>query len=121
MSVAIGAVLLFGSGRLLRSGVHILMEGVPEGVSLPDVARVLAVVPGVKDVHDLHIWNLCPGSIALSAHVTVEDHTRETTVRLHAAFKEALRARFGIEHTTIQLECARCAQGVVAGVGDRQR
>ncbi len=116
MSVAIGAVLLFGSGRLLKSGVHILMEGVPEGVILPDVARVLAAVPGVKDVHDLHIWSLCPGSPALSAHVTVEGRDWEATAHLHAAFKEALRARFGIEHTTIQLECVQCTQGVVAGV-----
>lgn len=116
ISVAIGAVLLVGSGRLLRSGVHILMEGVPEGVDLPEVGRAMAAVPGVRDVHDLHIWSLCPGAVALSAHVTVDgDHWNEVP-HIQAALKDVLRDRFRIEHTTIQLECTQCPQGAVACV-----
>jgi cobalt-zinc-cadmium efflux system protein len=116
MSIAIGAVLLVGSGRLLKSGVHILMEGVPEGLTLAGVAQAIAAVPGVQDVHDLHIWSLCPGSIALSAHVTVDSATWSDTSEIQAALKAVLQDRFRIEHTTIQVECERCAQGIMACV-----
>jgi cobalt-zinc-cadmium efflux system protein len=123
MSIAIGGVLFFGSGRLLKSGIHILMEGVPEGLHLPEVGQAMAGVPGVRDVHDLHIWSLCPGSIALSAHATVDGVDWERVADVQARLKAVLRDRFHIEHTTIQLECVRCAQGTlnhangVKGVG----
>jgi len=116
MSIAIGGVLFFGSGRLLKSGIHILMEGVPEGLHLPEIGQVMAAVPGAREVHDLHVWSLCPGAVALSAHVTVDGATWSDTSGIQAALKAVLRDRFRIEHTTIQVECERCAQGVVACV-----
>jgi len=90
------------------------MEGVPEGLHLPEIGQAMAAVPGVREIHDLHVWSLCPGAIALSAHVTVDDATWSDTSGIQAALKAVLRDRFRIEHTTIQLECERCAQGVVA-------
>jgi cobalt-zinc-cadmium efflux system protein len=114
MSIAIGAVLLFGAGRLLKSGIHILMEGVPEELDLPQVSQAMAAVPGVRDVHDLHIWSLCPGAVALSAHVTADDAQWNAATDIQATLKAMLRDRFRIEHTTIQLECTQCRQGVVA-------
>lgn len=114
MSMVIAGVLFIGAGRLLKSGVHILMEGVPEGLHLPEIGRAMASVQGVKEVHDLHVWNLCPGAIALSAHVTVDDPTWSDAHGTQAALKAVLRDRFRIEHTTIQIECERCAQGSVA-------
>ena len=114
MSIAIGAVLLFGSGRLLKSGIHILMEGVPEGLDLAEVGQAMAAVPGVRDVHDLHVWSLCPGAVALSAHVTADDAQWNAATDIQATLKAMLRDRFRIEHTTIQLECTQCRQGVVA-------
>jgi cobalt-zinc-cadmium efflux system protein len=111
--------LLVGSGRLLKSGVHILMEGVPEGVDLPEVGRAMGAVPGVRDVHDLHIWSLCPGAVALSAHVTADGNHWNQASQVQAALKDVLRDRFQIEHTTIQLECTQCPQGVVSCVDDR--
>jgi cobalt-zinc-cadmium efflux system protein len=113
MSIAIGGVLFFGSGRLLKSGIHILMEGVPEGLHLSEIGQAMAAVPGVREIHDLHVWSLCPGAIALSAHVTVDGATWSDTSGTQAALKTVLRDRFRIEHTTIQLECERCVQGVV--------
>jgi cobalt-zinc-cadmium efflux system protein len=114
MSIAIGGVLFFGSGRLLKSGIHILMEGVPEGLHLREIGQAMAAVPGVREIHDLHVWSLCPGAVALSAHVTVDDAMWRDTSGIQAALKAVLRDRFRIEHTTIQIECERCAQGVVA-------
>ena len=116
MSIAIGGVLFFGSGRLLKSGIHILMEGVPEGLHLPEVGQAMAAVSGVREVHDLHVWSLCPGAVALSAHVTVDDATWSDTSGIQAALKAVLRDRFRIEHTTIQVECTQCPQGAVVCV-----
>jgi len=113
MSIIIAGVLFVGSGRLLKSGIHILMEGVPEGLHLSEIGQAMAAVSGVREVHDLHVWSLCPGAIALSAHVTVDGATWSDTSGIQAALKAILRDRFRIEHTTIQLECERCAQGVV--------
>ena len=113
MSIAIGAVLLIGSGRLLKSGVHILMEGVPEGIILSEVGRDMAAVRGVQEVHDLHIWSLCPGAVALSAHLTVDGMSWAEAARIQTDLKAVLRDRFHIEHTTIQLECSQCQQGLV--------
>jgi cobalt-zinc-cadmium efflux system protein len=113
MSIIIAGVLFFGSGRLLKSGIHILMEGVPEGLHLAEIGQAMAAVSGVREVHDLHVWSLCPGAIALSAHVTVDGVTWSDTSGIQAALKAVLRDRFRIEHTTIQLECERCAQGIV--------
>ena len=113
MSIIIAGVLFVGSGRLLKSGIHILMEGVPEGLHLSEIGQAMAAVPGVREIHDLHVWSLCPGAIALSAHVTVDDAIWSDTSGTQAALKTVLRDHFRIEHTTIQLECERCAQGVV--------
>lgn len=117
-SFGIAAVLLVGSGRLLKSGVHILMEGVPEGVDFPAVGRAMAAIPDVREVHDLHIWSLCPGSVALSAHVTVSGIRWNEGAEILRGLKELLRQQFGIEHTTIQLECTQCPQGLAVCAGD---
>ena len=114
MSIAIGGVLFFGSGRLLKSGIHILMEGVPEGLHLPEIGQAMAAVSGVREIHDLHVWSLCPGAIALSAHVTVDAAMWSDTRGIQTALKTILRDRFRIKHTTIQIECECCSQGVVA-------
>jgi len=114
MSIAIGGVLFFGSGRLLKSGIHILMEGVPEGLHLPEIGQAMAAVSGVREIHDLHVWSLCPGAIALSAHVTVDAAMWSDTRGIQTALKTILRDRFRIKHTTIQIECECCSQGIVA-------
>ena len=114
MSIIIAGVLFCGSGRLLKSGIHILMEGVPEGLHLPEIGQAMAAVPGVREIHDIHVWSLCPGAVTLSAHVTVDGVTWSDTSGTQAALKAVLRDRFRIEHTTVQLECAQCAQGMVA-------
>lgn len=69
MSVLIGVLILFSSWRVLKSSLHTLVEGVPEGLSVEKIGQNMAEVSGVQDVHDLHIWSICSGHIALSAHV----------------------------------------------------
>ncbi len=119
VSVLIGVLILISSWRVLRGSLHILVEGVPEGLSLAKISQSMAEAPGVQDVHDLHVWNLCSGHIALSAHVVVSDQSLGQAQTLLDDLISHLKAGFGIEHTTIQFECASCGHGrMVCGNGN---
>ncbi len=101
-SLFICALIAVSSLRLLREGVHALMEGVPSRLSVQAVGMEMAGHQGVASVHDLHIWTLSGSRIALSAHVIVRDLALwERT--LHE-LQDLLRERFGIEHVTLQPE-----------------
>lgn len=114
VSVLIGVLILFSSGRVLKESVHILAEGMPEGMTLTAIGTIMHKVPGVSQVHDLHVWTVAPGYIALSAHVTVDDQALSQTDEVLSALKEALQIQFEIRHITIQFECGNCGQGLVA-------
>ena len=88
--------------HLLRDVLHVLMEGVPPYLDLPEVGRAMAAVPGVRSVHDLHIWTLSSGLVALSAHVVIEDMGRWQAVL--EALRQLLKERYAIEHVTLQPE-----------------
>ncbi len=118
MSVIIGLIIIASSWRVTKSSLHILVEGVPEGFHLADVAQTMGSVPGVTDVHDLHVWSLCSGHTALSAHVVVADQSLGQAQVVMDELKRRLRSGFGVEHTTIQFECAGCGQGRVVCVND---
>ncbi|HKJ70551.1 MAG TPA: cation diffusion facilitator family transporter [Gammaproteobacteria bacterium] len=102
LSLVICALILLASVNLLRDGVHVLLEGVPAHLDLPEVGERLAAEDGVQSVHDLHIWVPDSGMTALSAHVVVTDLRDWPTLldRLHAV----LRDEFHIEHATLQPE-----------------
>ena len=114
VSVLIGALILFSSGRVLKESVHILAEGMPEGMTATTIAEIMLKVPGVSQVHDLHVWTVAPGYIAMSAHVTVDDQPLSQTTEVLSTLKETLHESFEIQHTTIQFECGNCGQGMVA-------
>ena len=111
MSMLIGVLILVSSWRVLHSSLHILIEGVPEGLSLNDIGNTISHIPGITEVHDLHVWSICSGHVALSAHVTVEEQSIQVNTALMAAIKQRLHDLYGIDHTTIQLECPACLQG----------
>jgi cobalt-zinc-cadmium efflux system protein len=111
VSVLIGALILLSSYRVMRSSLHILIEGVPVGMSIQGVAEVIARVPGVREVHDLHVWSICSGNVALSAHLVLNDDGAQETRGLMAQVKQKLLSEFDIEHTTIQLDDGDCTQG----------
>ncbi len=111
-SVFVSVLISLGAWRVLKISFHILMEGVPQGISLEDVADAIASVPGVQEVHDLHVWSICPENVALSSHVVLEDKTMSSARRVMAEIKKRLKEDFGIEHTTVQMECRSCGQGI---------
>ena len=97
------AILIFASTvALLRDTLHVLMEGVPPAVELPAIGRALAELPGVVSVHDLHVWSIAPGRVALSAHIELEDLQRWPAIL--AAAGTLLHERHGIGHVTLQPE-----------------
>jgi cobalt-zinc-cadmium efflux system protein len=102
IGAGIGLFIIPRTWGLLRQAVNILLEAVPPHVNLVEVESAMAGVPGVRQVHDLHIWTITSGKHAMSGHVVVEDLAAGDQVLrdLHALLHE----RFGIEHTTIQIE-----------------
>ena len=109
LGFAIGLLLLWGAGRLVRESLHVLMEGVPAGLTVEGVAAAVLAVPGVGDFHRVHIWSLCSHIRALSAHVTVDVTAGRTTQIVLDDVNALLHERFGITHTTLQSECRGCA------------
>ncbi len=112
VSALIGVLILVSAGRLLKETVHILAEGMPDGMTATAVADAMRTTPGVGEVHDLHVWTVAPGYVALSAHVLLADQALSQTADVMTALKRTLREQFGIEHTTIQFECTTCGQGL---------
>lgn len=102
VSVLICGLIAWSGVRLVREAFHILMEGTPDHLPLEEIRSGLAGIKGVCDVHDLHIWTVTSGFVSLTAHLTVDD-PGESPVVLEAA-GDLLKKRFGLEHTTIQIE-----------------
>jgi cobalt-zinc-cadmium efflux system protein len=111
ISVFIAVILLIGSGRVLRESIHVLMEGVPAGLDVSEVKASMASVVGIQNVHDLHVWSIVPGYQMLSAHVVMNDQPLSQTGQIIQTLNHQLTEQFGIQHTTIQLECENCGQG----------
>jgi cobalt-zinc-cadmium efflux system protein len=107
-------LILFKSGCVLKESAHILAKGMPEGMTATAIAEAMHKVPGVSQVHDLHVWTIVPGHIALSAHITLADQAISQTSELMGVLKETLNESFEIQHTTIHFECGNCGQGIVA-------
>lgn len=101
-SLAIGVLILVSSWRLVREAVHVLLEGAPRHLDMEDLILRLSAVEGVDGIHDLHVWTITSGYSALAMHVTCADG--ESREMLLARVNRVLRERFGIEHTTIQIE-----------------
>ena len=101
VSIAIGVLILLGSWRLLREPFDVLMETAPEGIDVQEVGRAMVSVPGVREVHDLHVWTVTSGFPALAAHVRTEPSENTTAVR--EGIEAVLHERFGLDHTTLQV------------------
>jgi cobalt-zinc-cadmium efflux system protein len=106
VAAGIGLWVLPRAWTLLKETVNVLLEGVPEGIELDEVAGAIASTPGVADVHDLHIWALTSSAPSLSAHLVVCDGADTDAVRIAVA--EVLARLFAIHHATLQTERVDC-------------
>jgi cobalt-zinc-cadmium efflux system protein len=99
------AGLMFKSGwALQRKAMRVLLEGAPEGIRPHEIGGAMARAEHVRQVHDLHVWELAPGHPILTAHVLVEAGADTRAVR--RALEQLLQQRFGIGHTTLQVDHA---------------
>ena len=110
VGVAIGFWVLPRTWTLLRQATNVLLEGVPEGIDLDAVEQALLALPGITDVHDLHVWALSSGRIALTAHVEADDRLRQEE-RLEALAGKMLAERFHITHAVVQMELPKAHAG----------
>ena len=101
VSIAIGVLILLGSWRLLREPFNVLMESAPEGIDVQEVGSAMCSVPGVREVHDLHVWTVTSGFPALAAHIRSEPSESADEVR--ERIEAVLHERFGLDHTTLQV------------------
>ena len=103
VAAAIGFWVLPRTWTLLKASMNILLQGVPEGVDIEQVEQGIRSVPGVKDVHDLHIWALTSGKNVLSTHL-VADASQGSEQQILSRVTELLHEQFDISHATIQVE-----------------
>lgn len=112
VSLGISLVVVLGTWSLFRKSLHLMFDGVPEQINLPEVREHLQGLPGVVAVHDLHIWALATSQIALTAHLVVKAPLGDGDALLRRAVKE-LHDQFGIEHATLQFESEAYAKSCV--------
>lgn len=101
-SLAIVVLIVVSGLHLIRESLHILLEGVPRHIALPEVEEALRKIAGVSGVHDLHIWRIGSNFDTLTVHLIVEDPERWRPQR--DAARAILHDRFGIDHCTIEIE-----------------
>ena len=98
----VGLLILVGSWKLVRESVDILLEAVPRHIELGAVRKAICAIPGVDEVHDLHVWTLTSGFLAMSGHAVVR--SPEQNQRVLRDINDCMRKSFGITHVTVQLE-----------------
>lgn len=101
-SVLIALLVVFSSWHLLKEATGVLMEHAPSHIDVDEVRHAMASIPGVLEVHDLHVWTITSGMESLSAHVVVRDERYNCAVL--EEIRKALHDRFGLHHMTVQME-----------------
>jgi cobalt-zinc-cadmium efflux system protein len=107
-SLLIAGLMLHAAAGLLRESARVFMEAAPEGIDPDRIGHGMAAHRGVTEVHDLHVWEVTSGFVALSAHVVVG--AGEDCHELRRSLQTLLRDDFGIEHTTLQVDHEHAAQ-----------
>jgi cobalt-zinc-cadmium efflux system protein len=115
LSMAIALMIFWSSYLVIKEAVLILMEAVPAGISYDRVHEAIRAVPGVVEVHDLHIWSLSSYEPALSCHVCVADRDFSRGPDIVAAVDREMAHQFNIGHCTIQVEGETCARTDLSG------
>lgn len=117
IAVFIGGIILWGGVRIVRESADILLEAVPRHIHVDEVIETIRNIPGMEDVHDIHIWTITSGMHALSAHLVIDDQTVSRSAEIVKAVNEDLGRYFNVRHTTLQLECETCSTGFICDIG----
>jgi cobalt-zinc-cadmium efflux system protein len=108
LSILIGCLIIWTAADVTRESLNILLEGMPKGMELASVKDAMRSVPGVIDVHDVHVWSLGSRAHALSCHAVIDDMPPSESEQILADLRQVLDRRFHIHHTTVQFEHRPC-------------
>ena len=106
MSLLVVVAIVKGAWPLFKESLEVLLESTPPRISASQVATMIESIPGVKNVHDLHIWAVEPRLIMLTCHVLVDGEDDALTNQLLRTIRTRIAADFGITHVTVQMESA---------------
>lgn len=104
LSIGIAVLIAVGAWRILRETMDILLEAVPKGINMAALVEDMRSVPGVQDVHDLHVWSITSGMSALSCHALIDDLPPSESRIILQELEARLNEHYRIGHTTIQFE-----------------
>ena len=102
------AMILLSGWGLIKDSILILMNATPEGINLSDIQKSLESIDGIKEIHDLHVWNPSAENIALAVHITVPDQMLSTVDELAKKIRHTLYEEFRIDHPILQFESNSC-------------
>ncbi len=114
IAALVALVLIWGAQAIIRDAFHILLEGVPKGISIQEVEKELTSLPAVKDIHELHVWCICSNIYALSTHALVNDQKVNQMETILEEIEMLLKDKFNITHSTVQFESNPCPAAGVA-------
>ena len=109
VSVLIGSIITLAAWRIFKEGFRVILEATPQHVDIEKMVNTLNHVPGVKDVHDIHVWSISPELHAMSCHVLIEDLPTSQAEGIRERIEDILLQQFQIKHTTLQMECRQCS------------
>jgi cobalt-zinc-cadmium efflux system protein len=108
-SLVVAALIIREALRLVRASTDVLLESTPADVDLAELRAGMAAVPGVAEVHDLHVWSLSSEVRAASAHLVLSGHpSLEEAQEVAGRVRRQVAGPFALSHTTFELECERC-------------
>ena len=109
VSILISLIIIFAAWGIFREGMRILLEAVPGDINVKEVLKAMKSIPAIKDIHDLHVWSISSNLNAMSCHVLMDDCSISQAASVQRQIEEMLREKFGIGHTTVQIECTPCS------------
>lgn len=109
LSVAVAVLILRSAWALVKRSAHVLLEGAPDWLNVSDMQeRIVANVPGVREIHHVHVWGLTPQQLMLTMHVAIKTDV-DSQSRVVRGVKNYVESEFGIGHSTIEIEIDGCA------------
>jgi len=111
ISVLISLIIISAAWAIFREGMRVILEATPRDVDIILLVKTLKEIPGIKDVHDVHVWSLTPELRAMNGHIAIDDVSISKAGQLRSTIESVLREKFNIKHTTIQMECGECDSG----------
>lgn len=109
VSVLISIIILYAAWSIFREGVRVILEATPSDVNVLEMINNLKQIPGVLDVHDVHVWSITPELRAMNGHVLIEDIPTSKAEDIREQIEKVVREQYRVGHTTLQMECQKCS------------